>query len=172
MKKHLVAFIFSLLSGFIIATPLSSHAGLQVPEGEKAFGLLVGEPIAATGKFWFDLDTAIDGQLGYSFANFFVIYGDYLWHFRADFLGDSQFVRELIPYIGVGAGFRFSTQDEIARKRDDNSAVEFFMRIPVGMEWKPADPPVGVFAELAPGFKLIPKAGFIFQAGVGVRYYF
>jgi len=162
--------ITCLLLGFFCLSQLS-HASAYPPT-QTAAGFVLGEPTAFTGKYWLDPGNAIDAQLGYSFGKYFVLYGDYLWHFDPDFLGDSEFVKQMVVYLGAGGGFRFSTQAEGKRKADDDGSVEFFARVPAGAEWFPSQTPLGVYFEVAPGFRLVPGLRGLLNVGLGARYYF
>ena len=141
-------------------------------EGDFALGGILGEPIGITSKYWLDREHAVDGLFGYSFSDFIILQGDYLWELGSDFLEPGSFTRRTGFYVGIGGGFRFSTKDEIQRRKDDVSAVEIFLRVPGGLEWRPVDTLLGFYAELAPGLKVIPGLAFLFQAGIGARYYF
>ena len=135
-------------------------------------GILLGEPTGVSAKFFLDPKTAIDAGLAYSFDSFFMVFGDYLWHLESPFTVDNDFTRRLKIYVGGGAGLKFSSKNEFERIRDHDDSVEVFVRVPVGAEWRPIDPPIGVFVELGPGLKLIPGASAMFFGDIGIRFYF
>lgn len=138
-------------------------------------GVILGSPTGLTAKFWSASDQAIDAGLAYSFSEFMLIYGDYLFHFPGLFGSSTQFVRELKPYFGVGGAFFFSTDGSGGRKRrysDDSTSAGLGLRVPFGAEWLPATAPLGVFLELVPGVGLAPGTTAFLDGGVGVRYYF
>ena len=53
-----------------------------------------------------------------------------------------------------------------------SGALGLGVRVPFGVEWKVADPPIGVFVEVVPVIAIVPQTTGIFQAGLGIRYYF
>lgn len=53
-----------------------------------------------------------------------------------------------------------------------SGSVGLGVRVPVGVEWQPGRPPLGVYLELVPGMAIIPKTDAFFQGGIGIRYYF
>jgi hypothetical protein len=136
--------------------------------------LILGEPTGITGKYRFDRN-AVDGGLAFSFNEFFLVYGDYLWNFPRAFGASSKFVSELEPYAGVGAILFASTVGGVKNRSyfgTNSSSIGLGFRIPVGIEWLPAEAPLGVFVELVPGIGLVPGTFGFFEGGIGARYYF
>ena len=142
-------------------------------------GVFIGIPTGATGKFWLNKTYAVDATLAYSFGGWLMGYADYLYNFRHLFRGDygsaTRFVTHLNPYFGAGI-LAFISAGTYTKDRsfysDRDTSGGFGVRAPVGVEWMPGKPPLGVYVELAPGFGLVPSAFFIFQGGFGARYYF
>ena len=138
---------------------LSSVPSVQAQEGSSfGLGILVGQPSGLVAKLWQGKTEALDFGLAYSFEGYFQVYGDYLYHFP-DALAKTH-IQNLTPYVGVGGSFSAAT------------TVAVGIRIPVGVEWMPVNPSIGVFLELAPGIHVIPSTSGRIQGGVGVRYYF
>lgn len=138
-------------------------------------GLVLGEPSALTIKAWQDNRQAIQGGLSFSFDDYILIYGDYLYHYPGAFGTRDKFAASLAPYIGVGGLFAVSTKD----RRDDHryfgkssGSIGLGIRVPLGIEWKPGHPPLGIFLELAPGLSVVPATKAYIQGGIGIRYYF
>lgn len=148
------------------------------PETSRPFGLgvILGEPTGVTAKYWVDRRTAIDSTFSYSFNDYFLLYADYLYHFPGVFGRSSTFVSQLNPYIGVGLEFFIQTQDTGNKDRtyfrSDQGSTGLGIRIPLGIEWRPGSPPLGVFLELTPGVGVIPATFGFVQGGVGIRFYF
>lgn len=142
----------------------------------KPFGLGVtlGDPTGLSGKYFLNRDTAIDGALSYG-SHELIIYGDYLKHFRGAFGRQNAFVAALTPYVGVGPVFAFGNGDHHHNHRfidDHEDDFGFGGRIPLGVEWKANQVPVGVSLEIAPGMKVIPETDGFVQGGLAIRYYF
>lgn len=118
-------------------------------------------------------DRAVDMGLTFYFSNLVLIYSDYLFHFPKAFGTSSPFVAQLSPYVGVGGVMLFWSGSYYNRYYYDSPhGFGIGVRFPIGIEWKPSDPPLGVFLELAPGMGIIPGTFGFFQGGIGIRYYF
>jgi hypothetical protein len=160
----------------LLVCPMVSKAA--APAGRPfGLGFVLGEPTAITGKYFLSGDEAVDFGLSFSSGNWFLIYGDYLWHWPAGFGRSSTFVAQLSPYVGVGALVVFFDKTYYGAGKkysyyDESASVGLGARIPLGIEWNPSKPPIGVFIELVPGIMLMPRTSGFFQAGLGVRYYF
>ncbi len=160
-----------------------AHAAIKTaqsgsPETSRPFGLgvILGEPTGITGKYWIDNRTAIDTTFSYSFDDYFLVYADYLYHFPSAFGHSSEFVSRLIPYVGIGGELLIQTENTGNKSRayfkSDQGSAGFALRIPLGIEWRPAHPPLGVFAEITPGIGVIPATYGFVQGGIGIRFYF
>jgi hypothetical protein len=152
----------------------ASHGGhLSRPFG---LGVVIGEPTGLSAKYWLTSKHAIDFGLAYSFNSFVEVFADYLFHFPGVFGASSQFTTQLTPYIGIGGIFFGSTNGVNSRNNhyftSDGSTAGLGLRLPLGIEWSPMDPPIGVFVELVPGLGIIPSTFGFLEAGIGVRYYF
>lgn len=141
--------------------------------GPFGAGIVIGAPTGFTGKYFLNPEGAIDFGLAFYFSNLILFYGDYLWHFPGAFGRSSQFVSQLTPYVGVGAVMLLWTAYGVRHYYDHATAgMGLGMRIPLGIEWRPSHPPLGVFIELAPGIGIVPGTFGFFQGGIGIRYYF
>jgi len=153
----------------ILFSLLEKSAFAQTP-GNRRFGLgvVLGSPTAITGKYWLSKSSAMD--FGLSFASYWaLLYGDYLWEYPDGFGHSSKFVSELVPYVGVGGGV-FSWNPNW--RAYNNSGVGLYGRLPLGVEWAPQRPPLGIFLEIAPGIAISPGMWVIIDIGIGIRYYF
>lgn len=168
-----------LLTGFLgqpsLAAGASSGAG-----GSSAhpfgLGFVIGEPTALSAKLWLNGENALDFGLSFAYDAYVSIFIDYLFHFAGAFGHSSTFVSQLSPYVGVGGELAFANDRYWYRDRRffgySHSSVGFGIRVPLGIEWTPSRPPLGVFVELVPGISLIPNTSGLVEGGIGVRYYF
>ncbi len=165
MKILKLVIVFGLL--------LSCHR--LYASNEFGAGLILGYPTAVTGKYWRDKQVAFDGGLGFNINSYFVFYGDYLYHYPGIFRQKNEFLDYLVPYFGVGGLAAITTSD---RGNNDgylgktSGSFGLGVRIPVGAEWKPKEPSIGVFVEIAPGISIFPSTTAIITGGTGIRYYF
>jgi hypothetical protein len=169
MKITFFVLILALMiPGMVQAQPPPSH--------DVGIGVAIGSPTAITGKVWLTNSTAIDAGLAYSSRDYVLIYGDYLLH-TTGLLGSNELSNRLSTYIGIGLGIyswnrNYYYEDRPAGWRRKEGDVGIYARIPLGIEWNPRDPPLGVFVELVPGVSVIPSIDVIINAAIGIRYYF
>jgi len=172
--------LLSLLISILCLAPAHSATPAKIGvERGLGLGIILGEPTGFTGKTWQGQGSkrAIDFGLAYSFGSFVLVYGDYLFHFPGAFKGSSRerFLAELSPYVGVGGVLLIATGGPKADRKyfaASTSSIGLSFRIPLGVEWLPADPPLGVFVEVVPGVGFVPRTFALLQAGIGIRYYF
>lgn len=168
------ALAFFTASVSTAAMTRSAHSNVSGPLG---LGIILGDPTGFTGKYWTGPRSALDFGLAFAFGDYFLLYGDYLYHFPGAFGASSEFARGLTPYFGIGGLVAVSTDDRTRHDRrvvfrDTDSSVGLGLRIPVGLEWKAPDVPVGVFGELVPGMSVAPNTDAFLEGGIGARYYF
>jgi hypothetical protein len=171
---RVLGFLTCLGLGSVAATPAQAahHGSRGHPFG---LGVVIGEPTGLSAKYFLNSNQALDFGLAYSFSDFLYIFSDYLFHFPGLFGAPNAFVSQLTPYVGIGGIFLSSTS---TGRRDgryftgDGSTTGLGMRLPLGIEWTPGYPTLGVFVELVPGIGLIPSTFGFFEGGVGIRYYF
>jgi hypothetical protein len=133
-------------------------------------GIILGEPTGLTAKHRLSATRAVQAGLAWSFDNYTMLYGDYLFHFPGALGSRDKFVTRLSPYLGIGGTMLFGSN--VRPKTSSKASFGLGVRFPIGLEWSPSDPPLGVFLELAPGLGLVPGTFGFLQGGVGVRYYF
>lgn len=166
--------LFFFLSLLLFPSP--SHA--QGRSGPWGFGIMLGEPSALTGKFIADSRVAYDMGLSFSFDRWFLVYGDWLYQVPGAFGRQNAFVARLSPYLGIGGVFIASQRSEYERRGEryfksaGTNSIALGPRFPLGLEWRPASVPVGVFIELAPGITIVPATTAFFQGGFGARFFF
>lgn len=170
------------LSAVLLAAALSFTTAMLAPAPARAaggpfgLGIAIGDPSAITAKYWLSGREAADFGLSFNLDRYVLFYGDYLLHWPGVF-GRSE-ARFLTPYLGIGGVLVFSSYgDRHARsdkywRSDSDASFALGVRIPFGLEWRPATAPIGVFLELAPGLAVIPATTGFFQGAIGVRYYF
>ena len=142
--------------------------------GPLGLGVIIGEPTGFTAKYWTHADEAFDLGLTYDFNNFFSLYADYLWHFPEWLSRTSLSGKGIKPYVGLGGVLWIDTESGRTDHTyfTDHGSVGFGLRIPVGLEWLLAKPPIGLFAEIVPGIGVAPAVFAFLQGGVGARIYF
>ena len=168
MKKFIIS--IALLFAPLLTIAQDSQEFGEKKESSSKFGagVIFGEPIGPTVKYYFDSNHAADAGFTYSFLSYFLIYADYLYHFPGTFEKHLKQLKNVAPYIGVGGGIRINTKTP--SPGDEKTAA--FLRVPFGAEWMPENAPLGVFVELVPGLGIIPDIFLLFQGGIGIRYYF
>ncbi len=146
--------------------------------GPFGLGIVLGDPSALTFKHELDQSRAIDGGVAFALSKWFLFYGDWLFHFRGALGQRSSFLAHTSPYLGIGGLMIISNQSDFETRREkyfsDSSSTKtaFGVRIPIGLEWRPAAAPIGVFIELVPGLGIIPSTSGFVQGGIGARFFF
>jgi len=161
----------------VLTTPAVEPAANVRKTGDVGIGLTVGTPVAFNVKFWNSEATAVNMNLAYQSGDLAVM-GDHLWHFRKTDIAAEDRPAIFSPYIGVGLLAIFSTTGDsrtdrpLYKRTDNEDGVGVGARIPLGLEFLPADQRFGFFGEFAPGAIFTPSEFSFLQAGVGGRYYF
>ncbi len=166
--KSLVLALFMLL-----ATVSSAHAAH--PSSNLGLGLIIGEPTGLEARWSVAPEREIHGILAFSFSDFVMLAGDYVFEFPGASWLPAQARSQLTPYIGLGGVLLFSNGHRFGNDRKyftSNDSVGLGIRIPVGMEWHIPRSPIGLFAELVPGIGIVPGTYGFFQGGIGAVFYF
>ncbi|MBC7457742.1 MAG: hypothetical protein H7235_05655 [Bdellovibrionaceae bacterium] len=168
MKIILLVLAF-MIPGLLQAQPAAPR--------DFGIGLAIGSPTAITGKVWLTNAAAIDMGLAYSSHNYVLVYGDYLLHTNGLFGQRSELSDRFTTYIGIGLGIYswdrgYYYEDRPAGWRRKDGDLGAYARIPLGLEWTPRHPSIGVFVELVPGISIIPSIDAVINAALGIRYYF
>lgn len=127
------------------------------PPPRFEIGVLLGEPMNLSVKYWTSTITAINGAAGWSFTEngLFEAHLDFLLHpFNIRVItGGANFP----VYIGPGLGLRIG---------DD-----WFLgaRLPIGLEYIVNGLPISIFGEVAPQWQFIPDNDFVLSGGIGIR---
>ena len=175
-------FLFLVITSGLVATasiaatrshtssPKTNHPGIGL-------GVILGEPTGFTGKYWFTSKRAMDFGIAFSFGNYVLFYADYLFQFPGAFRLNTgeKFFSDLVPYVGIGAVVLIATSSPGANRAyfgSRSGAVGLGIRVPLGVEWVPGEPPLGVFLEIAPGMGFFPGTYAFIEGGIGIRFYF
>ncbi|MBS1902120.1 MAG: hypothetical protein JSS75_00250 [Bacteroidetes bacterium] len=152
------------------ATP----AAAQGPRGNDfGFGIVLGEPLGGTVKYWTAPDQAFVGSIGGSYFGAPRVGVDYLWHFDAF---RSQVVKMYAgPGLAVGFGngsyyWLYTKHGDYFYVRDPGS-TGFAMRVVVGLNIIPRRTPIELFLEAGPLIGISPAFGAAFDLGLGIRFY-
>jgi hypothetical protein len=123
-------------------------------------GIILGEPTGVSFKQWMTEATALDAAAAWSFEKegAFHVHVDYLFHRPG--VSDADMGR-LVFYVGIGGRLK---------AEEDDSRVG--VRVPLGMDYVFAGPPLDIFFEVAPLLDVAPSTKFRVNGGVGIRYYF
>lgn len=161
---------------------MSATTSVAAPKNASAprefgAGIVLGEPTGLSAKLWLDSETAADFGLAFSLSDYFLIFSDYLFHFRGTFGNSHPFFAELATYVGIGGVLAVADHDHRDGKDHkfyghDDSSIGIGARVPVGVEWLPPKYRLGVFLEIVPGLAVVPGTDFFVDAGLGARYYF
>jgi hypothetical protein len=133
--------------------------------GRLGAGIILGEPIGVSAKYWFNDMLAIDGALGASFDGHgdndlsLYLHSDVLWHtFKLIKVSKGR----LPAYIGAGALVRIR----------DNRDNQFGLRMPLGLAYQFEDAPLDIFAEIGPAIDIAPGLRGEVTGGIGIRFWF
>jgi hypothetical protein len=146
----------------MVAQPGPAVRSMSDMAGRFGAGVIIGEPIGASLKYFVNDTMAIDGALGVSLHEHSGLYlhGDVLWH-NFDLVPVSQ--GKLPLYLGVGG---------LLRLRNSNYDDQFGIRVPVGVSYLFDNAPVDIFAEIGPALDLTPSVRGEVTGGVGIRFWF
>ncbi len=163
MKKYLILITVVLtFSGL-------SEAQTYSPGGKEfGFGIMVGDPLGATLKFWSQKDKAFVVDVGASYFGSPRIGVDYLWHFNAFNSPIANLYAGPGGVIGVGEGNGFWYKDKYDRKSGN---VGIGARGVIGVNLLPMDTPIEAFFELGVLIALAPEFNSGIDVGLGVRFY-
>ncbi len=142
------------------ATNIMGRAASDNLENRFGAGLMFGEPIGLTLKYWVNETFAVDGGLGASFhrEDGLQLHSDALWHV----FGSHHCPHGLLsPYIGVGGRAKFQDGDD-----------RFGVRVPIGVSYMLDRSPVDMFLEIAPVLDVEPSVQGSFNVAAGARFWF
>lgn len=157
----------------MVASTLSSTA--QGPKGRDfGFGIVLGDPLGLTLKYWASNENAWQASIGASYFGAPRIQVDYLWHLNV-FKSD---VVKLLAGPGAGIGFGRQGSGLWYKERGDkywyyreNDNFGFGVRVITGINIIPRNTPIEIFLELGPNIGIYPDFGVGLDAGIGIRFY-
>ncbi len=160
------------IGSFTIILLCSSYfAFASGPHGKNfGFGLVVGEPLGATGKFWNSSTTAFAVGIGGSYYGSVRLGLDYLWHFNA--FNSSQVNLYAGPGIvfgfgGLHDGWWYAHHKWVRASGDVGVGIRGVM----GVNFIPRNTSVELFIEAGPLINISPGTFNAFDFAAGVRYY-
>lgn len=166
-----VALVIMFLMGLGLFTEISAQRGAQGKD--FGFGIIIGDPLGGTIKYWFNSQNALDADIGGSYFGSPRIDVDYLWHFDAF---QSRIVK---LYAGAGGALGFGRgssgflyKDERGRfyVREGNG-VGLGIRGLFGLNVIPARTPLEIFFQFGVLVGLAPDVGSAVDLGLGLRFY-
>ncbi len=167
MKKSL------FLSLIAVMATLGCHA--QGPRGNAfGFGIVLGEPLGLTAKYWVSRENALQAHIGASYFGSPRLQVDYLWHLD---VFKSQVVKLLAgPGMGIGfghggSGFWYKDRGRKYWYYDEGRDFGLAMRVITGLNIIPKNTPIEIFVELGPNIGIAPSFGVGLDAGIGIRFY-
>ncbi|HXE42738.1 MAG TPA: hypothetical protein VN516_06905, partial [Candidatus Baltobacteraceae bacterium] len=135
------------------------------PSGKRlGVGVVLGEPVGVSVKYWLNDKMAVDGAAGFSAHNNspFYFHSDVLWH-RFDVFDVSPAPGKLPIYFGVGG---------LVRIRDHGDETTLGIRAPIGVSYLFDNAPIDIFAEIGPAIDVHPTFKGEITGGIGVRFWF
>lgn len=145
-----------LLLLFIFHSHVKAQDTVHIaPTPRFEIGVLLGEPIGVSAKFWHGTITATDAAAAWSFTE------NGLFEFHFDFLVhpfNLRIMKGNSPvYTGAGLAARVGNE------------WFFGARVPIGVEYIFSALPIALFGEIVPQWQFIPDNTFVFGGGAGIR---
>ncbi len=140
--------------------------------GDTSVGIKWGDLTGVEAKHWYGQKNALILGVASDEGNTAVSF-DHLWHFPGSFASVTgmKISNTLVPYIGAGLLGAFGGEDTdfFDRETEDFGLA---LRAPIGIEFLPRKTRLGIFAELAPSFAIVPTTLTFITVDIGARYYF
>jgi len=163
MKRYII-----LVVTLLMISGLSKAQNYSPGGKEFGFGIMVGDPLGATLKFWTQRDNAFVIDIGASYFGSPRIGVDYLWHFDAFRSPIANLYAGPGGVIGIGEGNGFWYKGRYHRTGGD---VGIGARGVVGVDLVPRNTPIEAFFELGVLLALAPDFNSGVDVGLGVRFY-
>ena len=164
----------SVFVGTLLLLSAMRLAMAQGPRGNNfGFGIILGDPLGASVKYWTAPDQALVGSIGGSYFGAPRIGADYIWHFDAF---HSSIVK-MYAGPGLAIGFGHSSYYWLDKKHGDDFYVRepgstgIAMRVVVGLNIIPRRSPIELFVEVGPLIGISPSFGAALDLGLGIRFY-
>lgn len=173
MKTNTISQRAFLALFILLCCGMNSVARAQGPRGNDfGFGLILGDPLGGTIKYWTSAENAFDADIGASYFGAPRVDIDYLWHFNAF---RSSVVK---MYAGPGLAVGFGTGNEFFYVQDHRryyyrvaGETGFGARVIVRLNIIPRASPIEVFLQAGPLIGISPSFGASFDAAIGIRFY-
>lgn len=142
---------------------------------QNAVGLTLGGPTYIHFTHGLGGPAALEAGISFSYNHATHIYGDYLIETH-DPLRSPQ-LNDVGLFYGVG-GMIVITNDNHHRHNDgyygdEDGDVGFGVRVPVGLDWRPAKAKDFSFhIQIVPILAVVPETELEFNAGIGFKYHF
>ncbi len=178
MKKNILLRFTAVAILFLSLSLNERPSFAQRPSGDFGFGLILGDPLGGTIKYWLNGTNALVADIGESYFGNPRIDVDYLWHFN------SFNSRVVLLYGGVGGAIGFGNgygyygvfykkdgEKERFYYRTNSGSVGIGIRAIFGLNIVPKRTPLEFFVEAGPLIGITPAFGVGIDLAVGVRFY-
>ncbi|MBK6290330.1 MAG: hypothetical protein IPH85_13035 [Ignavibacteria bacterium] len=157
----------------VLGSTISMQA--QGPKGKDfGFGIVLGEPLGLTLKYWTSKENAWQGSIGASYFGAPRVQVDYLWHlnvFKSDVVKLIAGPGAGIGFGHEGSGFWYKDKGQKYWYYRDDADFGIGVRVITGINIIPRNTPIEIFLELGPNIGIYPDFGVGLDAGVGIRFY-
>ena len=161
MRKLLVSLF--LITGFISA----SAAG---PSGKDlGFGIMLGDPLGGTLKYWSSGSNAFNFSVGSSYFGSPRVGADYLWHYEPFHFEQFKLYAGPGIVLGIGSKDEKDKSDKFYDLKESEAGIA--LRGIIGLAVIPKTIPFELFIEMGPLVGVAPEVGSAFDFGIGFRFY-
>lgn len=142
---------------------------------QNAVGLTLGGPTYIHFTHGLGGPSAVEAGVSFSYNHATHIYGDYLIETHAP-LRSPNF-GDMGLFYGVGGIIVITNDDHYRHDNgyygDEDGEVGFGVRVPVGLDWRPAQTQGFSFhIQIVPIIAVVPETELEFNAGIGLKYHF
>jgi hypothetical protein len=142
----------------------------QSPQGKEwGFGIMVGDPVGFTAKYWVKPENAFVFGLASSYFGSPRLNVDYLWHFDAFHSQIAKLYAGPGAALGFGTGHSFYYNSDGNLVREDNTGLG--VRGVFGLSVIPRSTPLDIFFEVGLLIGIAPDFGSAVDASLGIRFY-
>lgn len=143
---------------------------------QNAVGLTLGGPTYIHFTHGLGGPAAVEAGVSFSYNHATHIYGDYLIETHQPFRNPK--FSEMGLFYGVGAMLVIVNDDHYRNRKngyygDNDGDVGFGVRVPIGINWRPAETKDFSFhIQIVPILAIVPETELEFNAGLGLKYHF
>lgn len=161
MKKYLLALLLIISAQNLFALgPVNKDLG---------FGIMLGDPLGGTLKYWSAENTAFNFSIGSSYFGKPRMGADFLWHFEPFHIEQLKLYAGPGIILGIGSKEKKNESDKFYDLK--NSEAGIAIRGIIGFAVIPKTIPFELFLELGPLVGIAPDVGSAFDFGIGFRFY-